>query len=535
MKLETDLLSPTVASGIGFVPFGQGGDFRHNASQGGVRRLAIQGAAVTVFAQGVMLGVQMIATMVLARLLTPTDFGVITMVTTFSLLLGNCGLNGFTEAVVQREKMDHRLASNVFWIDLGVGAFLTLVFAAAGSVLARFYGDPRVAKVAIGMSGTIFLTSTAVTHLALLQRAMRFRLTSTNEAFSRILSVAVSIVLAWAHWGYWALVIGAIMQALSKSVGAWLLCRWFPTLPGRVSGTAETVRFALNVYGRFSFNYFSGNTDNLLVGWRLGASALGFYKKAFDLFALSANQLTSPLTNVAVSALSRLNARSMQYRDSLVSALSVLAFVGMGLSGELTLIGKDLISFLLGPGWEPAGRIFTFFGPGIGALMIYSTHGWIHLSIGKPDRWVRWGMIEVAVTCLLFFLGISLWGSDGVALAWTASYWVLAVPALWYAVNPMELRITCVLAALWRYPIASLAAGCACAVLRPSLVFAILPSGATERVVRIMTTSLLFGILYVSAVVLIHRGYAPLQQMTRLLREMMMLGKRTTRPALDQL
>src|ERR1035437_893472 len=109
-------------------------------------------------------------------------------------------------------------------------------------------------------------------------------------------------------------------------------------------------------YGLFSINYFARNTDNLLVGWRFGAPALGFYKKAYDLFALSATQLVASTTVVAVSALSRVKDDRAQYRRYLLGALTVMAFLGMGLAGDLTLVGKDLIRVLLGPRWEPAGQ-----------------------------------------------------------------------------------------------------------------------------------------------------------------------------------
>src|SRR5437867_9757343 len=123
------------------------------AASGGcleLRQLTVQGAGITLLSGGIGLGIQVIATMVLARLLTPGDFGLVTMVTTFSLLLVNFGLNGFTEAVVQRDAIDHFLASNLFWINIGAGLLLTIAFAAAGSLLAWFYGDSRVAHVAVG-------------------------------------------------------------------------------------------------------------------------------------------------------------------------------------------------------------------------------------------------------------------------------------------------------------------------------------------------------------------------------------------------
>src|SRR5271168_3419164 len=96
---------------------------------------------------------------ILARLLTPSDFGIVTMVTTFSLLLSSFGLNGFTEAILQREEVTHFLASNLFWINVGCGFLLTLGFAALGPLVARFYHAPPVAHVVVGLSLTILVAS----------------------------------------------------------------------------------------------------------------------------------------------------------------------------------------------------------------------------------------------------------------------------------------------------------------------------------------------------------------------------------------
>src|SRR5262249_17314042 len=146
------------------------------------------------------------STLVLARLLTPTDFGLITMVTTFSLLFVNAGGNGFTEAVLQRPQLSRSLASNLFWINVGTGCVLTLIFAATGSLMARFYGNPRVAIIAAGMSLTIFFTGFNVLHIALLMRAMRFPTVYANQMIARLISVVTSVLLALAGWGVWALV-----------------------------------------------------------------------------------------------------------------------------------------------------------------------------------------------------------------------------------------------------------------------------------------------------------------------------------------
>jgi len=460
----------------------------------------------------------MIATVVLARLLAPGDFGLVAMVTTFSLLLQNVGFNGFTEAMLQREEIDHALASNLFWVNAGLSLSLAIGFVAAGPLLALLYGDARVANISAAVAVTIFLTGLSVQHLALLTRAMRFSDVAVNDIVARLVSVATSILLARAGWAYWALAAGTIALPLATVVGAWTMCRWLPGLPRAHGGTAPTVRFAVNTYGQFTMNYFTRNLDNLLVGLRFGAQPLGFYKKAYDLFALPVGQLSS-LTGVAVSTLSRVANDHERYGRYFLRALSTLAFVGMGLGATLTLAGSDLVLLLLGPRWAESGRIFSFFGLGIGITLIYGTHGWIHLSIGRPDRWFRWGMVEFAVTGL-FFLAALPWGPSGVALAWVASVLVLTVPALHYAGRPIGLRITRVVDAVWKYVLASAFAGCASALLVrgiPSLTGA---SGWNGAIVRIVAVSFLFGTLYLCAVIVLHRGCDPIREVIALLRDM---------------
>ena len=440
------------------IPFDGTGAFHPRAVGHELRRLAVRGAAATVSAAALALVAQVISTVILARLLTPADFGVVTMVTTFSLLAANFGLNGFTEAVIHFEEIDHYTASNLFWLNSGAGLILAIAFAAAGSLLARFFGNPLVTKVAAGLSVGIFIAAVSVIHLALLKRAMLFAATSTNDVVGRVANTAVAILLALRGWGYWALVAGIVAQQLSVTIGALWLCRWMPSLPRRTGKTGAIVRFAAKVYAQFSLGYSTMNIDNLLVGWRFNAVALGFYKKAFDLFTLTASQLTAPLNNVALAALSRLNRDHVRFRRYLANSLGTVAFAGMAMSADLTLVGKDVVRLVLGPKWSEAGRIFELFGPGIGAMLLSFTVGWIHLSIGKPERWLRWNLFQLAATASLFLLALR-WGPEGVAAAWSISFWTLLVPGFWYAGHPVGFGASDLLAAIWRYAAAALAAG----------------------------------------------------------------------------
>jgi polysaccharide transporter, PST family len=187
----------------------------------------------------------------------------------------------------------------------------------------------------------------------------------------------------------------------------------------------------------------------------------------------------------------------------------------MGIGADFALVGKDLIRFLLGPGWDQAGRIFTLFGPGIGVMLLYDTHGWIHLSIGRPERWLRWGLMEFGCTATLFLLTLH-WGPSGIAFAWTASFFILMFPGFWYAGKPIELGIGPILSVIWKFFAASvLAAAAMIPIIRALPNFAI-SSGSTNALLRVIVVSGLFSALYLGAVILLHQGTAPIADALRL-------------------
>lgn len=509
-------------------PFQPDGMFHPVATGKELRRSAIRGAFATITGSAGQFVVGIGIVVILARLLTPADFGIVTMVTTFSLLLRSFGLNGFTELIMQREDVTDALASNLFWINLGIGIVLTVAFAASGQLLALLFHNPAVVHVAQGMSLTIVFACAGYVHTGLLQRAMHFRTTAIINFLGQVFQFVVSVVLAAQGWHYWALVWGSVAQTATITIGAWLACRWVPSLPGRVAGTGSGFKFAMNVYWHYAFWYLTRNTDNFLVGWRFGDQALGFYKKAYDLFVLPQTQLMSPMNAVVVSTLSRVSRDREQFQRYLLRAISVLALVGMAVGADFALVGSDIIRFLLGPGWEEAGRIFTLFGPGIGVMMVYYTHGWIHLSIGRPERWFRWGLLEFGVTATLFLVGLH-WGSYGVALAWTVSYFVLMFPGLWYAGRPIGIGIGPLFGVMWKFFAASVAAGLGTALIAKAAPIFPAAVGTAGALARMVSVSLLFSALYLIGVIVLHKGFGPISETIGLIHEL--LPERTAKRA----
>jgi O-antigen/teichoic acid export membrane protein len=503
-------------------PFDDVGRFLDHADDGLLARRTVRNAGVTVFAQASVFAIQLLGTVVLARLLSPSDFGLVTMVTTFSLLLASFGLAGFTEAVLQANTLSESQASNLFWINLGGGLVLSVAFGAAGPLLAHFYSNPQITRAAIGFAVVILLSVAPIIHLALLKRAMLFGQVSILDILSRIAYVIAAITSAFWGWGYWALVGGSVAQQLVNCLGAWHLCSWTPKLPRGEPGTGKMMSYAASVYGRFTLNYFTGNTDNLLVGWRFGAVGLGFYKKAFDLFVLPSGQLLAPILAVVVTTLSRKNNDLKEYKRYFLTGLGIVAFLGMAVSASLTLTGRDVVRCLLGTQWGESGRIFIYFAPGIGLLLIYQTTAWIHLSMGTTMRWLRWTVIELGVTGLLFLVGLR-WGPAGVAGAWTTSYCVLMIPGFLFALRPLDLPIAVILKTVWKYAFAAISAAAICArLLRDMPLPPQLPiDGLGRAITRIVLNNALFGLLYLAILAILFGSMEPLLQFARLLPDLL--------------
>lgn len=506
---------------------GQNDYFNADHLRSGLRKKTVKSAGAVVFSQALTVAIQLAGTMILARLLTPYDFGLLTMVLTFSLLLENVGYIGVTEAIVQGEGIDHEKITALFWLNMLVSVLLCACFMMLSPLIAWFYGEPKVTAVALWIALSIVACNLSTVHIGLLQRNMRFYETSAISIASKGISVVLAIALAWHGWGYWALVVGYLGTTASLAAGAWMICRWRPGRPAVHRDILPLIRFALHTYGNYALNYCSRNSDNLLIGWRFGSQSLGYYKKAYDLFAMPATFLTSNLAGVALSALSKIRHEPEKYRRTYLESLSTIAFIGMPLSAVLTLTGRDVILLILGPQWTRAGEIFTWFGLGIGVMLIYATNGWLHLSLGRADRWFRWGIIEFSVTLLLFVVGLNF-GPAGVAAAWTLSFYILIYPGLRYAGKPVDLKFASILSVIWRYFLCALiAGGSTWALLGMAGSLPCLFEGLPV-ILRIATAGMVCLAVYLLLVIAVHRSVAPIVLFSRVLRDMLPLaGKKT--------
>jgi len=494
--------------------------FDTESLKGDIKNRAVRSGGAMLLSRTANLIIGMAGTIVLARLLTPKDFGMVAMVTAFSLLLFNVGLNGFTEAIIQKKEITHQQVSTIFWIGIAISASLAIIFSLCSPLLARFYNEPRLIKISIVFSVGFVFSALATEHLALIMRSMKFQKIMVNEIAVGVISVALAIWMAKSGFGYWAIVVRQVSVPIMGATIAWLQCPWRPGLPARDPEIRPLMKFALNTFGYFTMDYFSRNLQKILLGWKWGSQELGNYDRSYQLFMLPMNQLTVPLSSVALAALSRLHNDLEKYRIFYTKSIASLSFIGFLLSAIMTVTGQDIILFLLGPQWQTAGQIFAALGPAIGITLLNGTIGWLHLSQGNPSRYLKWGIAAFIFSTISIIAGLPF-GALGVAISYSLSFYILIWPGIWFAGKPVGIRISHIWKAIWRFILAAALSGFSTWLI----IEQIWPVHTFLAHVHVLARILLMAgtctLFYLASIIILYGGIAPILDIWRMLKLMM--------------
>jgi PST family polysaccharide transporter len=442
---------------------------------------------------------------ILARLLGPEEFGLVEMVTVVAFLLQTFSVDGFSEAIIQKDTLTRSEVNTFFWMNVGVWVVLTLPLLLAGPLIASFYNEPRVTPIAVALSLSVVAAGIGAQHTALLKRSFQFYEASLSEFLGAVLSVVLSLVMAFAGAGYWSLVARRVAQPAISSAAAWVWCHWRPSWPSFSAEARGLSRFALNIWGNVSLHFFRENIDRIVIGRYFGPEALGHYGRAFHFSRMLSSQIANPLSYVALSVLSALANDAARFRRYFSRILETMAFVSILAACLLTIVGPALLILLLGPQWARASTMFAAFGPGAGIEVLYRTHGWLHMSLGRPDRWWQWS-IGAAVVTVLSYLGALYWGPEAVAIAYSVSIHILILPGLWFAGRPMDLSLGFILKPIWRYWLSGVVT---CLVIY-GLGHATWGGGSSDTtLLELVWVSAECVLMYAACVVVLHGGIAP--------------------------
>jgi len=396
-----------------------------------IKHRTVSGGVVTLTSQGAKFALTLTSTVILARLLTPHDFGLLAMVTTIMGLLRVFKDAGLSSATIQRDGITHAQVSNLFWINVALGGFLALVMALSAPAIAWFYREPSLTGITLWLSVAFLLSGSAVQHLALLRRTMRFKAIAVVEIGSMSVSLIVGVLMAVCGCGYWSLVGMNLALEGSVLVITWLASRWRPQRPRRQSGTRPLLGFGASMTASGVLYAVTRSVDSMLVGWRYGANSAGLYSRALALLMRPLDQLLVPVGAVVLPMLSRLQGEPERYRRVFLQLFEAMAMVSCIFAGLFFALSRPITLLLLGPKWAATAVIFKGFTLTALYLPITAPVSWLFISLGRSADFLRWNSAYAAISIASFIIGLPF-GPVGVAYAFSTGGLVSALPIVFY-------------------------------------------------------------------------------------------------------
>jgi O-antigen/teichoic acid export membrane protein len=394
-----------------------------------LRGRSVRGGLLTLTSQGSQFLIQSMSTVVLARLLTPAEFGLVAMVSAITGLGQAFADLGLSEATIQRKDITHEQVSALFWINGAIGLGLTFITACLAPILSRFYREPRLIGITLVMSLTFLFGGLRVQADALLKRKMRFSSLAVRDITSSAIGVGLAIVLAKQGLGYWALVALPLTLNLMQMALSWLMVDWKPGMPSRHANVGSMISFGGKVAASYLLLNVMRSADSILIGRYLGARPLGIYSRAFNLMMTPINQLNLPITSVAVPAFSRIQDDPERFARSYLRTVNLLMWMSAPIVGFLFVAAEPVTVLILGNKWREAAPVFQILAISALAQLLHASTLWLFVSRGQSGRLLRVSLIVSPIFIASYLIGLPF-GIRGVALSaslvqLTALPWIL--------------------------------------------------------------------------------------------------------------
>jgi PST family polysaccharide transporter len=463
-----------------------------------LKRKSVRGGMVTMLSQGISIAIQLTSTVVLARLLSPADYGIMAMVMAFTGFAGLFRDLGLSSAAIQKKDLTHAQQSNLFWINVAMGTILSAVVAAASPLIAWFYGKPELIPVTVALAAPFLINSLSTQHGARLTRDLRFGRQAAASIPAALVTLACSIILAFWGFGYWSLVWSSLAGSVVGTILLQVLSPFRPSPPHRGSGIRDMIKFGANVTAFDFVNYFHRNLDNILIGKFCGPGPLGFYSRAYSLLMLPINSLRGPINAVGFPALSSLQDAPEGFRNYYRNVAHLLALVSMPFTAFLFVAASPIVALALGPDWSGITPIFSILALVGFVQPVITLWGMVVLSRGLGRRYLHLGFFNTVASALGFSAGLP-WGPVGVATGYAVVTYVTALPILHWAFRGTPLRLADFLAGTVRPCAASVVAAASCMATSQTW-------GQWQAPWQVLTSGLIMGGIYLLVIRLLPGG-----------------------------
>lgn len=403
----------------------------HGSERGGLQRRVARGLTWTFAQSWGVQGINFVVFVVLARLLAPSDFGLVALAAVFVAFAQLVVDQGLGDALIHRSEVTRRQIDTAFWASLATGALLTAALVLLAGPISTLVREPRLEPMLVALSITFLLAALSSIQVALLRRELRFRSLAIRALIGTVGGGVIGVTMAFLGFGAWSLIGQQIGAAALALAALWGVSPWRPSWQWSREDLGQLFGYGVHVMASDVLSFLSRNVDNLLIGTFLGAHPLGLYAVGYRILRVTHSLLVTVARRITFPAFARLQhdperMTRAYFRVSRTGALVILpAYIA------LAIVAPELTVALFGTRWAesgPVAAILFLIGP---VLTVQAFSGAFLNAAGRPDVVFRFSLITTVVNVVGFALAVSF-GILAVAAAFVLrGYLLLPLNLYW--------------------------------------------------------------------------------------------------------
>ena len=418
------------------------GHAKADLGKGKLKRKAARGGFVTIASEFFRMATRIASTAVLARLLTPDDFGVVAISIGFTSILQAISDAGMSAAALRERDLTPQQSTNLFWCNIAMSLATALLAAAAAPMLAGFVNEPQVASITTVAAIGLVFSGLGAQHRVILTRELRFGSLARAEATASLIGFGVAIVLASMGAGPWSIIIGTLTTNIHLSIAPWVFSGWSPGRFRRGHGTRRLVRRGFGLLVVNLCNAARTSSESVILGRFAGAADVGLYSKAYGLLALPMTRMLNPMGRVAVPILVQIWNDPERFRKSYFRLVAVLGLISTPAVAMLFFGAQDIVRIVLGEQFLPSVPIFRILAIASIGMATAASTVWVQQASGKVKRQLGLSIATAITVIGGNVLGAWLGGARGMAVGFVTSIHLMRLPScyLGLAGSPISFR-----------------------------------------------------------------------------------------------
>lgn len=375
--------------------------------------------------------IHFIVSLVLARLLTPDDFGTIAMLGVFISISNIFIDSGFGNALIQRKEIDDIDTSSVFYLNIVISIIIYSIVFLCAPFVSIFYGMPQLTALLRVLSIQVVIMSFGCVQQSMLVRQMKFKFKFYIGMISVIVSSAIGIGMAYSGMGVWSIVFSQIAAQLCTCIGLWYFVAWRPKWAFSLERIKSLFSYGSRILGGSIINVIYNNIYNLVIGKRYSSADLGFYNRGQLLPTTVIDTASTSFNSVLFPALSSIQDDKVRYKSLIRRSAKMISFVVFFLAALMLVFSPQIIHLLLGEKWLPAVPFMCIVCCTVCMNPLIVINQTISTSLGKSDfymkttiasKFIAIGLIAIGALYSVYMMVIAGALANLLALFITARY-----------------------------------------------------------------------------------------------------------------